>query len=183
LIASKHTWKKGGVVADARLVEGGDPTVRLERELPDPPEVVWQALTDPSELARWFPCGVEVDGAQWVAGATISFPFPPDVIDLTLTGTVLEVDEPRVLAYTWGDEQLRFELSPNGAGTTLVLYDTLSPEAGARNAAGWDDCLDHLMGIPTTPSNWRPRFEVYSARFSPVLGPQEGPPAGYKGDR
>jgi uncharacterized protein YndB with AHSA1/START domain len=170
------------MAADARLVEGGDPTIRLERDLLDPPEVVWRAITDPTELARWFPCGVIVEGGQWVPGASISFPFPIDVIDLTMSGSVIEVSEPHVLSFTWGPETLRFELVPHGTGTTLVLFDTLSKEAAARNAAGWDDCLDLLVGLTTSKDAWRPRFEMYSALFAPTLGPQDGPPTGYKGD-
>ncbi len=74
------------------LTEGALPAVRLERELPDPPEVVWRAITERDQLRSWFPCDVIVDGADWLPGAAITFPFPPEVIDLTLTGEVLEVD-------------------------------------------------------------------------------------------
>jgi hypothetical protein len=81
---------------------GPKPAVRLERYLPDPPPVVWQAITDRVQLSQWFPCGVVVAGGRWEVGAPITFPFPPDVIDMTLTGTVLAVDEPRLLSYTWG---------------------------------------------------------------------------------
>jgi uncharacterized protein YndB with AHSA1/START domain len=167
---------------DVRLIVGPPPTICLERHLVDPPTVVWSALTDATELARWFPCGIVVDGERWVVGAALTFPFPAEVIEMTLTGTVLEVDEPRVLAYTWGDETLRFELHPEGTGTRLVLMDTLAPDAAARNTAGWQDCLDHLMNVATVPDSWRPRFEQFSAKFAPTLGPQSGPPAGYKGE-
>jgi uncharacterized protein YndB with AHSA1/START domain len=76
---------------------GSRPAVRLERHLPDPPAVVWQAITEREQLRAWFPCDVIVDGGRWVAGASISFPFPPEVADLTLAGTVLAVDEPKLL--------------------------------------------------------------------------------------
>jgi uncharacterized protein YndB with AHSA1/START domain len=163
---------------------GRKPAVRLERHLPDPPEVVWRALTDPEELKAWFPCGVIVEGGRWVTGATISFPFPREVIDMTLSGEVLAVDEPRLLAYTWGDQEtLRFELSPaEDGGTRLVLTDELDAAGAARNAAGWDDCLDRLAGLPARPGAWQERFAAYSAAFEPRIGRQDGPPAGYKGD-
>ena len=32
------------------------------------------------------------------------------------------------------------------------------------------------------PDAWRRRFAAYSAVFEPEIGPQEGPPADYKGD-
>ncbi len=158
------------------LTAGGRPAIRLERHLPDPPSIVWRALTRREELRAWFPCDVLVQGGTWVAGATVTFPFPADVVDMTLTGEVLEVDEPRALAFTWGEETLRFELSAQGGGTRLVLIDELPPAAAARNAAGWDTCLDRLAGGEA--GDWQPRFEAYAARFEPVIGPQEGPPSG-----
>ncbi|HTU72193.1 MAG TPA: SRPBCC domain-containing protein [Trebonia sp.] len=169
-------------MTDATLdTTGTRPAVRLERHLPDPPAVVWQAITEREQLKAWFPCDVIVEGGRWKAGAAISFPFPSEVIDMTLTGTVLAVDEPRLLSYTWGEEVLRFELHQEGDGTRLVLTDQLPAGWAARNAAGWDDCLDRLAGLAAEPEAWRRRFAVYSTAFEPQIGPQEGPPAGYKG--
>jgi uncharacterized protein YndB with AHSA1/START domain len=167
---------------DATLItDRGRPAVRLERQLPDPLPVVWQALTDREQLRSWFPCDVIVEGGRWEVGAAITFPFPPEVIEMTLTGEVLEVEEPNALAFSWGDETLRFELAQQDDGTRLVLIDELPAGAAARNATGWDMCLDRLLGFDPAPDTWQPRFDVYSAAFAPVLGPQEGPPAGYKG--
>lgn len=171
-------------MTDARLdLDGAKPVVRLERYLPDPPEVVWRAITDRAELRKWFPCDVIVEGGRWAVGAAITFPFPREVIEMTLTGTVLAVDEPKLLSYSWGeDEILRFELHQEGGGTRLVLTDQLQGSWAARNAAGWEDCLDRLAGEPADPGAWRRRFAAYSAAFAPAVGPQEGPPADYKGD-
>ena len=170
-------------MTEATLVTAGArPAVRLERALADPPADVWRALTEPKELARWFPCGVVVDGGAWRVGAKVTFPFPPDVIDLTLEGEVLEVDEPHVLSYTWGDETLRFELHDHAGGTRLVLVDELEPPHAARNGAGWMDCLDRLEGRTPAPDAWRAHFDALTATFEPTIGPQEGPPADYKGN-
>lgn len=175
----------GENVTAASLVTGDarHPAVRLERHLPDPPAVVWQALTDREQLRAWFPCDVVVDGGRWEPGAAIEFQFPAEVIDMTLTGQVLEVDEPKRLAFTWGEDTLRFELSPDGGGTHLVLIDELPASAAARNAAGWDQCLDLLAGLQPAADAWKHRFQAYADAFEPVLGAQEGPPAGYKGDK
>ncbi|MDQ1399327.1 MAG: hypothetical protein QOK20_1259 [Acidimicrobiaceae bacterium] len=164
------------------LTDGTRPAVRLDRQLADPPAIVWQALTDREQLRAWFPCDVVVAGGRWEVGAAIAFPFPPEAIDMTLSGEVLEVVEPYVLAFTWGEEVLRFELSANDGGTRLVLVDELPAAFAARNAAGWDDCLDRLAGRDPGPDAWHPHFVTYAAAFEPVVGPQEGPPAGYKGD-
>lgn len=176
-------------MTDATLMPGTGsprPAVRLERHLPDPPPVVWSALTDREQLKAWFPCDVVVANDRWEVGAALTFPFPSDVMeDFSLTGEVLELEENRRLAYTWGDDVLRFELTPHddgaGSGTTLVLIHELAPNTAARSAAGWDDCLDRLTGTKPTPGTWRTRFAVYASTFEPALGPQDGPPAGYKG--
>jgi uncharacterized protein YndB with AHSA1/START domain len=160
------------------LTDRARPAVRLERRLPDPPAVVWRTLTDREQLRAWFPSDVIVDGGRWEVGATITFPFPPEVIDMTLTGEVLEVDEPNLLAFTWGEDTLRFELAPEEDGTRLVLVDELPAGSAARNAAGWEICLDRLAGLEPASHTWQPRFESYAAAFEPTLGPQEGRPDG-----
>lgn len=163
------------------LTDGARPAVRLERHLADPPAIVWRALTDRDELRAWFPCDVVVDGGRWEVGAQITFAFPAEVIEMTLAGTVLAVDEPSVLSFSWGEEILRFELAPQGGGTRLVLINELPPSNAARNAAGWDACLDRLLGLEPGPDDWQPRFAAYALAFEPAAGPQEGPPEGYKG--
>jgi uncharacterized protein YndB with AHSA1/START domain len=163
------------------IPNGEHPAVRLERVLKDPPSVVWRALTEPEALARWFPCGVVVAGGTWRVGAKLTFPFPSDVIEMTLEGEVLVVDEPRSLAYTWGGDTLRFELHDRGDSTLLVLVNELPKSTAARNAAGWETCLDRLAGLEPRDDAWRGNFEVYTKAFEPALGPQEGPPEGYKG--
>jgi uncharacterized protein YndB with AHSA1/START domain len=172
-------------MTEAKILAGGQrASLRLERHLMDPPKVVWSAITNSDELRSWFPCDVEVVGGSWKVGATIVFRFPPEVMDMTLDGLVLAVEEPNLLSYTWGDETLRFELSVEGSGTRLVLTDELPIGIAARNAAGWEQCLDRLarsQQLSDEPS-WRVLFATYSAQFIPSLGPQEGPPTGYKGD-
>jgi uncharacterized protein YndB with AHSA1/START domain len=168
-------------MSDARIVPGATrPRVRLERRLPDPPAVVWAALTEREQLRAWFPSDVVVAGGRWAPGAAITFAF--DGWDMTLHGEVLEVDEPRRLVFTWGDETLTFELSPaDDGGTHLVLLDELPPGIAARNAAGWDECLDRLAGAEPAAGGWRSRFDRYVAAFEPELGRQEGPPDGAPG--
>ena len=157
---------------------GARPSVRLERELPDPPQQVWRALTDPEELKSWFPTEIVVD--RWQVGARLSFVFPEHA-EYNMTGTVLELDEPRLLAYTWGEETLRFELTPTASGgTRLVLFDELAPGIAARNAAGWQVCLERLAGHVPADYAWKGLFAQYTSAFEPALGPQEGPPKGFE---
>jgi uncharacterized protein YndB with AHSA1/START domain len=164
-------------MSDAMLDTGGArPAVRFVREPRQPPEVVWRALTDPAELRTWFPSDIVTD--EWRVGAKLSFPFRNNE-GPTLTGVVLEVDEPRLLVYTWADDTLRFELTPlPDGGTRLVLINEVDGDVAARNAAGWDVCLEYLLGNKPEPDAWKALFERYVATFEPELGSQQGPPAG-----
>ena len=40
------------------------PAVQFERRLSHPIEAVWRAVTEPAELAHWFPGRVEIDGSR-----------------------------------------------------------------------------------------------------------------------
>ncbi len=152
----------------------GRATLRFERDLARGPEEVWRSLTEPEELEVWFPCGIVTD--EWRVGAPLRFVFRADE-GPDFHGTVLECDPPRLLAFTWGEETLRFELSRISGGTRLVLVDELRVSIAARSAAGWDVCLSRLEGGRVGAGTWSRRFEHYVRRFAPVLGPQEGPPA------
>jgi hypothetical protein len=63
----------------------------------------------------------------------------------------------------------------------FVLTEELGAAIAARNAAGWETCLDRLEhGDSDEVEPWKPRFDRYVAAFEPVLGHQEGPPEGYR---
>jgi len=45
----------------------------------------------------------------------------------------------------------------------LVLIDELPGNAAARNAGGWEDCLDLLAGRKPAEAAWQARFAQYRA--------------------
>jgi len=148
------------------------PAIRLERHLPDPPAVVWRALTEREQLRSWFPCDVAVSGERWEPGAAITFAFPPEVIDITLAGQVLKVDEPNLLAFTWGEEMPRFELSPEDGGTRLVLITNRPTlEFGKRifgqdydqRLVGWIEANYKLCGVLGRDTH--PSMEIGDRKF------------------
>jgi uncharacterized protein YndB with AHSA1/START domain/predicted enzyme related to lactoylglutathione lyase len=120
-------------------------TLIFIRELPQAPAVVWRALTDPAELDQWAPFTADRDlGTPGAAGLTMvdgdtRTPLPAEV-RLAVA--------PELLEYTWGDDLLRWELKPAGAGTRLTLRHTLAkPELDAMVAAGWHLCADVLAKL------------------------------------
>jgi len=163
-------------MSEATLLNPGNrPVLRFERHLPGSVEAVWQAVTDPDEMRSWFPTRIDID--EWAVGATLTHHFDDHDIE-PLPGTVLQWDPPHGVTLTWGADTITFELTeaPDG-GTTFVLTEELRAEHAARNAAGWDGCLDRLeSGVEREP--WKPRFDRYAAAFEPILGHQDGPPEG-----
>jgi uncharacterized protein YndB with AHSA1/START domain len=164
-------------VSEATLLKtGARPVLRFERHLPKPPDTVWRAVTDPVEMRTWFPTRIEIE--EWKVGASLTHYFDQHDIE-PLSGTVLEWDPPRQVRFTWGSDTIGFELTPaTDGGTTFVLTEELSANHAARNAAGWDTCLDRLQ-LGVEAESWQPRFERYVAAFEPILGHQDGPPQGY----
>lgn len=93
--------------------------VVTECDLPDPPEKVWRALTEPGLLGRWLPDAV---GSE-----------------------VLAAEPPRLLRYRWRtaeddrDSHVTFELSgTEGGGTHLrVDHRRMATVIGLRKSAAW----------------------------------------------
>jgi uncharacterized protein YndB with AHSA1/START domain len=159
---------------DATLLRDGDrPILRFERHLPQSRDDVWRTVTDPHEMTAWFPTRIEID--EWKVGASLTHHFDDHDID-PLPGRVIEWEPPHRVRFTWAEDTISFELSPDpNGGTIFVLTEELGKERAARNAAGWDSCLDRLE-FAREAETWTSRFDRYSAAFEPVLGPQEGPP-------
>jgi uncharacterized protein YndB with AHSA1/START domain len=143
-------------------------TVRFERIIGAAVEVVWNALTDPTEIAAWLaPAGFDTR-----AGGNVSIDFGEGG---TVAGAITEFEPLRVLEYTWTftgerDSVLRFELTADGAKTKLVLeHRLLPPDQAVGYGAGWHAHLDMFGAHVTnaTPVDW-------DERFTEVLGAYAG---------
>jgi uncharacterized protein YndB with AHSA1/START domain len=159
----------------------GRPTVRFERRLAHPVDAVWRAVTEPTELAHWFPARVSVEHR---VGGPIAFVFehgeaPPS------EGEVLEFEPPHRFAFTWGGSVLRFVLEPDAGGCRLTFTHALTErESAARDAAGWHVCLDRMEerlagASPAAPDGdateeWRAHYEEYQRRGVPAGAPVPG---------
>jgi uncharacterized protein YndB with AHSA1/START domain len=159
------------------VTDDGRPALRFDRRLPHPVDSVWRAVTEPAELAQWFPTTVEVDLRP---GGAMTFRFPDGAFPET-HGEVTELDPPRRFAFSWGEELLRFELEPaeGGAACDLRFTHVLSRrDAAARDMAGWHVCLDSLAqrlgggaaGAPATgvSDRWQALYDEYQRRGVPA---------------
>ncbi|MGH2586217.1 MAG: SRPBCC family protein [Dehalococcoidia bacterium] len=151
----------------------GRPILRFERRLAHPPRKVWAALTDPAQLAQWFPADIEGDRAP---GATLRFVFREDE-GPAQDGLITAFDPPHLLAFTWDADVLRFELHPDGRGCRLVFTHSFDDRPGAASfASGWTICLaaldSVLEGRPVDDSlePWAGLHEQYVERFGLAEG-------------
>jgi uncharacterized protein YndB with AHSA1/START domain len=158
--------------ATLQTVEGR-PAVRLERRLKHPPAKVWPVISDPAELAHWFPAAIE---AELKPGATIRFSME-GMEGMSTEGEILEYDEPNVFAFTWNGDVLRMELFADGEGSRLVFTHSfgrgepaIAKLTAGRTATGWGVCLDTLEArldgrTFEQPTNWLGPIERYVEEF------------------
>ncbi|MFG2526655.1 SRPBCC family protein [Streptomyces sp. NPDC048516] len=158
----------------------GRNTLRMERRLAHPPAKVWSAITDPAHLGRWFPSEVTVELRP---GGAMTFHMP-GVTGIAMTGTVTDSEEPRLFAFTWGADHLRWEITPDGDGSLLTLVHTFGDRfGGASFASGWHLCLTALSqlldGAPTAvPRDTGELHEAYVEQFDLGQGVAEDTPHG-----
>ncbi len=156
------------------------PTLTFERRLSHPVDRVWRAITEPGELQYWFPS--KVVAAELRAGAEMTFEFEDMPLDApsSMGGSVTDFAPPRLFAFYWGEDHLRFELDPadDPEACTLSLTVQLGArDKAARDAAGWHVCLDRLesrLGEDGARGEWRDYYDEYQRRGVPAGAPIPG---------
>jgi uncharacterized protein YndB with AHSA1/START domain len=114
-------------MATSRMSPNSDELIS-EIHIAAPPDRVFQALVDPQQVVKWwgregiyscteYACDLRPAGKWRSAGAT------PNGGKFEVKGEFIEVDPPRLLAYTWtaswtggAKTTVRWELSPDGEG-------------------------------------------------------------------
>ncbi|MDN5916072.1 MAG: SRPBCC family protein [Pseudonocardia sp.] len=132
--------------------QGDQVAVRLERTYRAGVEDVWDALTDPERLVRWF---LPVTGDLRAGGRFAT--------EGNADGEILACDRPSRLVLTWGgpDSVVTVGLAtgPGDDGTTVLTLEHAVPAAFLPDAGGalyvgpgWDGALLalglHLRGTP-----------------------------------
>jgi len=137
-----------------------------EIEIAAPPERVFEALTDPSQLQRWFGGDANCPVKFWKMDARLGghYSYATEISKINVNGVkqfqcqgeILEYDPPRLLAYTWiGNWHLdpkrrtvvRWELLPISFGTHVtVKHSGLAQEPEARKdySGGWVGVMEQL---------------------------------------
>jgi uncharacterized protein YndB with AHSA1/START domain len=110
------------------------PALRFERRLDFPVERVWRAVSEPAELAQWFPGSVD-----WKPELGEAFEAEGR------RGEITELDPPHLIAWTFGADDFRFELRRDGDGCLLVFTHGFDDRAlGAQHAGGWEAYFKRL---------------------------------------
>ena len=162
-------------------VNDGRWRLRFTRTLVHPQTKVWRAVTEPEQLARWFP--TTIDGER-AAGAPLRFTFPNDMAE-PFDGEMLAYEPESAIEFRWGPDLVRIELRAVGEGTELTLLDTLEERGkAARDGAGWHTCLDALEAALAGEDEARAQMDTWAAvhpHYVESFGPKAatiGPPDG-----
>jgi uncharacterized protein YndB with AHSA1/START domain len=161
-------------------IDDGSWQLRFTRTFPHPRERLWRAVTEPDQLAAWFP--TTIDGER-AAGAALRFAFPGGEAP-PFDGEMIAFDPPSAMELTWGPDTLRLELRAIPDGTELTLLHTFDERGkAARDGAGWHTCLNALGAALAGDEHPRKAIEVwgdvhpvYVERFGPqaaTIGPPE----------
>jgi uncharacterized protein YndB with AHSA1/START domain len=156
-----------------RTTQGDRQLLTFDRILRHPPEKVWEALTTPEGMGRWWQA--ELDIEPHVDGCLKMY-FRQ--FDHRMVGVITDFDPPRRFGFTWTesaagkDSYVLFELTPDPLGTHLRLIHAM--QAGIEPigfAAGWhwhlDGLDDAVKGIATA---WdQKRFDVLKMVYGMTL--------------
>jgi uncharacterized protein YndB with AHSA1/START domain len=133
-------------------------TITFEASRPE----VWKGLTDPAIVKQYF-FGTNLK-ADWKVGGRIAFSGEWDGKSYEDGGTILEIDPPKLLKYTYwssmsGTEDkpenynnITYELSENEGVTALVITQEgiKNQEAKEHSEQNWQSVFDGLKKIINT---------------------------------
>ena len=184
----REQYKPGAAAGTEVRKEGERWTLVVVRDLAHPPAKVWKALTDPAHLREWAPFDSDRDlgAVGTVKLSTVGTPAP----HVTET-QIKRADAPRALEYSWGGNDLRWELEPMASGgTRLTLWHNIDRGFISMGAAGWHICLDvlerlvagqpigRIVGPEAMKFDWQRLNVEYASQFG-VEAPS-WPPKGQK---
>jgi uncharacterized protein YndB with AHSA1/START domain len=172
----RDSYAPGPASAQLTRTEGENWQFVLRKQLRHPPAKVWTAITDPAHLREWAP--FDADGSLAVAGSIVKLTTVKTPQAYVAETRVTRAEEPNLLEYSWGGNDMRWELEDFDGGTRLTLWASINRNYIAMGAAGWHVCLDvlehHLGGTPIGRiaggealkfSGWQRLNAEYSRKF------------------
>jgi uncharacterized protein YndB with AHSA1/START domain len=133
------------------------PSLTIRRRFKASPQRVYNAWTEPAQIARWFgPAGITVLESVFeprAGGRLMIHSRSAEGEDHRVSGTVREAIPNRKVIYTWAWQStperqslVTVELKPDGDGTLLVLTHEQFFDEGARDRHNhaWNAVLDKL---------------------------------------
>jgi uncharacterized protein YndB with AHSA1/START domain len=126
------------------------------------PEQVWDAITNPETIAKYFH-GAQIDDGPLEVGAARKS-WSPDRSQLWGDNTILECDPPHRYVHTWrslydeemaaeDESRVTWEIEAADGGTTrlTLIHDRLegAPKTAA-NVTGWSYILSNLKTVLET---------------------------------
>ena len=141
-MSSRESYAPGAASGAEVRKDGEQWTLVLVRALAHPPATVWTALTNPDHLREWAPFDADRNLGTVGTARLSTVGAPKSHITET---QVKRADAPRVLEFSWGGRDIRWELEPlGGGGTRLTLWHTIDRGFISMGAAGWHICFDVL---------------------------------------
>jgi uncharacterized protein YndB with AHSA1/START domain len=107
--------------------------IHIVHDYPYPLAIVWRALTDPELIPRWTATGAggRAEGLSTRVGTRFRFVAQPKPGWSGIVNcVVLEVQEPRLLRYSWRDAaggditEVTYQLEPYASGTRFTYEHT-----------------------------------------------------------
>jgi uncharacterized protein YndB with AHSA1/START domain len=144
------------------MADDGGLTLELNRVLAARRELVWAAMTDPDQLAKWWgPTGFTSPSVEFdpkVGGGYRIAMQPPEGELFHLSGEFREVEPPARLAYTFvwdppnpDDRETLATLVLDDRGDETELRFTqgefATEERRALHEGGWTDGFERLEGL------------------------------------
>jgi uncharacterized protein YndB with AHSA1/START domain len=139
---------------------------RFQRHLNHSVDEVWSYLTHNQKLSQWFS---ELRVKELQKGGYIEFDMGDGSFEKM---EILDYKENSKLEYTWGNDVVRFELSPEEEGCQLVMIESIKTitEHTPRDLAGWHVCLDVIEALLNgntivREEEWAHWYEKYKAEM------------------
>jgi uncharacterized protein YndB with AHSA1/START domain len=136
-----------------------DITTSHHIQIDAPPERVWEALTTPDQISKWF-FGVETE-SDWQVGSAIVHRGEYQGRPYEDRGEIVEFDPPHRFVHThWSPvsgkpdtpehaQRVTWTLEPSDGGTALTVDEVNLPSEQARAVSdqSWPQALDALRQL------------------------------------